>query len=253
VLRNDPWNYHYRASHIVARTRGRPDVLLAGRYEERRWQDALRDSGRPVVYVPLQYHPECNTDYWSAADFSDYEADVPVVLREVARNALVLAKEHPLMFGARPLAFYRELARIPNVVLAPRTVNSRHLIERSDVVLAWSGSVGIEAAAAGRPVVTMGRPYYARGPLFSSIVTRAELAMIPELVRAAAARGRASREVRLEFVRDLLAACLPGFIWSDAWSPAHRTNEELDLTARSLTRYLPAWIEWRRKTSSIVR
>ena len=201
----------------------------------------------PVIFAPLQYHPECNTDYWPTRELADYENDVVEVLASI-HGATILAKEHPLMVGSRPPTFYRSLKRIPGLALVPHTVSARELIRSADLVISWPGSTGIEAAAMGKSVIGVGRPYYASGPLFSEVATKADLLRLDELVARAAAVGVRARDVRRAFLSRVLSCCVPGFIWPDAWAPRGRSEEEMDRTAASLGEALPQWLEWRSRS-----
>lgn len=247
AIRRDSWNYHYRASQQVARARADPRCLSAWAFEQRDWQIALASLPAPVVFHPMQYHPECNTDYWPRRGFENYESDLIDVLRFLDGRFAVLVKEHPLMFGSRPVRVYRELGRIPGVMIVPHNVRSRFLFDYCQVVLSWSGSVGIEAAANGLGVVTLGSPYYASGEPFEDIATRVQLSDISDAILRRS-RARSTPEISREAMRRILANTIPGVIWSDAWSPQPRTASEMEATACSLERYLPEWLAWRKNS-----
>ena len=124
------------------------------------------------------------------------------VIEQLAVNApagwRIVVKEHPRTYPTRGREYYRPLLDLPNVHLCRPSVSSRVLLERAEVVVALTGSVGMEALFTGKKVAVVGRPYYAffpsvlkldrAGDLFDAIEAL-EAADIdgPELKRFAAA------------------------------------------------------------------
>jgi capsule polysaccharide export protein KpsC/LpsZ len=72
----------------------------------------------------------------------------------------VVLKEHPVSIGRNPVSFLRRLTRRSNVHLVDPYTSSHELIRRSEAVVVISSTVGLEALLHGRPVLTMGQPFY---------------------------------------------------------------------------------------------
>jgi hypothetical protein len=87
------------------------------------------------------------------------------------------------MAGQRPLAFYRELRRIPNVRLVPFSVPTDELIRTAEVVAVVTSTCGLQASLIGRPVVMFGEYPWDYAPTVHKVGAYTEL---PALIRHAA-------------------------------------------------------------------
>ena len=65
-------------------------------------------------------------------------------------------KEHPWMVGKRSLSAYKKILNIPRVRLVSPSIDSRKLVQNSDLVVVITGSIALEAAIVGKPVITFG-------------------------------------------------------------------------------------------------
>lgn len=117
----------------------------------------------PYVLYYMQHQPEA-----SATTQAPHCIDQALLIEQVAVNApagwRIVVKEHPRTYPARGPRYFRALLDLPNVHLCHPTVSSHDLLDRAKVVLTLTGSVGIEALFAGKPVAVVGRPYYAFFP-----------------------------------------------------------------------------------------
>lgn len=125
------------------------------------------DRGK-TVYYPMHLIPEASTSYWCrdvitsghGGNMESYSCFVRRFVAEADSGVHFLIKEHPAMFGKRPLSFYRELQDLPNVDVMHPMVRSNDLLERVDTVLVDDGTVGIEALLRGKRVVSLEKNYY---------------------------------------------------------------------------------------------
>ena len=60
------------------------------------------------------------------------------------------------MVGKRSMSAYRKLLNIPRVRIADPKMEARMLIQKSEIVSVITGSVALEAAMLGKPVITFG-------------------------------------------------------------------------------------------------
>lgn len=107
---------------------------------------------KPFLYFPLQFEPEIATLVISAVD---QRSIIDLIARRIPIGWRLLLKEHPAMAGQRDPAFYRDvLARHPNVAFIDAAVPSLALVRDAQAVFTLNGTVAIEAAALGKPVIT---------------------------------------------------------------------------------------------------
>jgi hypothetical protein len=111
------------------------------------------------AFFPLHAEPEMQINVYNRRYLNQIEA-----VRSVAGNLPVgmklLVKEHPWTVGRRPISYYRKLLNIPNVRLVSPAVESRSLIIHARLMAMISGSIALEAAILGKPVVTLGRALF---------------------------------------------------------------------------------------------
>jgi CDP-glycerol glycerophosphotransferase (TagB/SpsB family) len=71
-------------------------------------------------------------------------------------DMILVVKEHPWMVGKRTLGAYSKMLNIPRVRIAEPSLDARSLIQLSDLVAVVTGSIALEAAMLGKPVITFG-------------------------------------------------------------------------------------------------
>lgn len=136
-----------------------PSVKLRRAVSRGMYEDPSR-LVRPFVYFPIH-----DTDDFKIERAIPHCADQEHLIREVA-NALpqgydVVLKEHPFSIGRNSVAMLRRLCALENVRLVDPLKSSHDLMQRAAAITVISSTVGIEALLYGRPVLTMGQPYYA--------------------------------------------------------------------------------------------
>jgi hypothetical protein len=157
IRERDPWGMHYRILPFIAERRRLAD-FPSDRLFDSDWEASLaaqrrRRPNTRVVYLPLSYFPEATIDYWVGDKrMIQYEAEILRMVTSLARDAIVIVKEHLHMMGARPIRFLEGLRGIPGVISVPPLAFSNAVVAASDVVILGSGSPGIEATIRGKPV-----------------------------------------------------------------------------------------------------
>lgn len=164
-----------------------------------------RRPGRPFVYFPLHV-----VDDYKILRVIPHTYDQASLIEQVA-GALphgydMVLKEHPMSIGRNRLALLRRLARIPNArIVAPRT-SSHELIRDAEAVVVISSTVGLEALLHGRPVLTLGQPFYAGFGVTLDVDSFREIrAAVPALLSF-----RPDRERTLRFLAAAMRTCRPG-------------------------------------------
>ena len=160
---------------------------------------------RPFVYFPLHV-----VDDYKILRVIPHTYDQASLVEQVA-GALphgydLVLKEHPMSIGRNRLGLLRRLGRIPNArLVAPRT-SSHELIGESEAVVVISSTVGLEALLHGRPVLTLGQPFYSDYGVTLDVDSFSE---IREAVPAVLA-FTPDRERTLRFLAAAMRACWPG-------------------------------------------
>jgi hypothetical protein len=156
-LERDPWNIHYAVTPYLAERRHLRDYPKASYFhadwKERLAAEKMRRPDAPVVYLPLGFFPESTIDYWiSNKRVIAYEPLILGIVRALARDCIVVVKEHLHMMGIRDGRFLATLKSITGAInIHPKEV-SNLIVDQVDAVLLGSGSPGIEATIRGKPV-----------------------------------------------------------------------------------------------------
>ena len=245
-LQRDPYNLHYidalkRLNHKV-----RPrDVAVLGLLQKD-WQARLDRVPRDRrVFCGLQLFPEASLDYWLRSRDMLVHDDVIVRYCEVLGKAgyHTFVKDHPLQFGFRRRELFERLSRLSFVTCVPYDVPARNLIERCDVSVTFTGTIGFQAALAGLcSVVT--EPYYATEEHFLYVRNASEIDGIVD--RIAQWRRPADLDAaRRQIVRKLVSAGAPGnyFTWKSFDPDDEDAQQSVKTLVRSFNRYLPQFMK----------
>jgi hypothetical protein len=108
------------------------------------------------VFYALQVEPETSTTVL-APEFNNQMAIIDLIVKSLPADVLFVIKEHMPAVGRRPDDFYEWLSEIPNVRLAHPKSDAPSLARNAALVVTLTGTIGIEAATAGVPVLTFGR------------------------------------------------------------------------------------------------
>ncbi len=162
--------------------------------------------------------PQATVDYWCEdLDAVDYDAYLLRLVHHLKSDFTLLFKEHPNVLGYRNPTLYNALSQIDSVIFAPTQTNSHELVDASDAVLVWTGSVGFEAAIRGKPVLTTCDPYYVHGPSFKKISLQTPVTEVKRFLESF--DHEAAVERNQELLAHVLAGALPGrYIIDGSWS-----------------------------------
>jgi Capsule polysaccharide biosynthesis protein len=181
---------------------------------------------RPFVYFPLHV-----VDDYKIARVVPHCADQASLVEQVAAALPdgydLVVKEHPMSIGRNPLGVLARLRRTPGVRLVPPHTSSHQLVDASDGVVVISSTVGLEALLYGKPVLTLGRPFYAGAGVTLDVESFREIrSAVPELLRFRPDPDRIAR-----FLHAAMQHCLPG-----APVLVDRSDANASTLARSLDR-----------------
>lgn len=110
-------------------------------------------------FFPLHFQPEAST-LVQATYYSDQLNTIRNTAFSLPFPYKLFVKEHSVAVGTRPSSFYKNLNKIPNVVLVSSDENTEELIRESAGVITLTSTVGLEAALSGKPVYVLGDVFY---------------------------------------------------------------------------------------------
>lgn len=151
--------------------------------------------GVRYAFFPLHTEPEVSLLVYGRPFVNQIEV-IRWLAMALPADMLLVVKEHPWMVGKRSRGAYEKMLNIPRVRLADPKLEARTLILQSELVAVVTGSVALEAAMLGRPVITLGDCPYNLLP--HSMLRRCEdLRELPAILRQAI-EGYASDDVALQ-------------------------------------------------------
>jgi len=111
----------------------------------------------------LHMQPESSIDVW-APFFSDQFHLIQQIVRAMPPNMQLLVKMHISDADNYSPKQLRELLALPNVQLVHPTSSSRDLIKQADLIIGVQGTVCLESALLGKPVLMFGESPYLHFP-----------------------------------------------------------------------------------------
>jgi hypothetical protein len=212
-VRRNPLDFRYLATwaHVEEYRLGFGDWAYPRRLDAR-WRDKL--DAVPFerrVFVGLQYNPEGTIDYAvEPVELIDYRQVLErLAARLSAAGYALFVKDHPAMFGLRQDAALRPLARFPGVTFVPYQVPARELIADCAATFTWTGTIGLEAALAGRCAIVAQGTWYAQPEAFLVLSSLRDLDALPERL-AGWVPPADLPATRHQLVAHALGSCLPG-------------------------------------------
>lgn len=123
--------------------------------------DKINFDNKKRIYVSLHFYPEATMNYFSEDNSLIKHDDLVLeILHKFHFKYNFIIKEHPVMMGRRDLSFYKTIRQIPNCYLIRPETDTYGIVEASDVVLSWAGSIGWEAPFLGKKTINIMKPYY---------------------------------------------------------------------------------------------
>lgn len=181
----------------------------------------------PYVLFGLHMQPESSIDVW-APFFSNQMWVVELLSRSVPPTHKLLVKIHKSDITRFSTEDFDRMRALPGVELVAPFADGRQFIEHSSLLVAIQGTMGLEAALLGKPVIMLGRSPVDAFPSASTVGTLPDL---PSLVREKL-RGDPPDDAA---ILDAFARYLePFFPASDNRWTVSRSQEEIDDYVRML-------------------
>lgn len=115
-------------------------------------------SGIPTVFFPLSMEPESSLMVESQGCDTQL-TPIDWLAKTMPAGWRLLVKEHPAMELPRPEGFWERIRGYPNVVVLAMTESADAAVRRSTAVAMINSTVGLQAAALGKPVICFNRNF----------------------------------------------------------------------------------------------
>lgn len=122
---------------------------------DRRYVTTADLAGMRYAFFPLHTEPEVSLLVYGRPYVNQIEI-IRMLAMSLPVDMVLVVKEHPWMVGKRSLSAYEKMLNIPRVRFADPKLEARTLIQHAELVSVVTGSVALEAAMLGKPVITFG-------------------------------------------------------------------------------------------------
>jgi hypothetical protein len=175
----------------------------------------------PYVFFGLHMQPESSVDVW-APFFSNQMWVIELLSRAIPPSHKLLVKIHKSDVANYSREQLRYMSSFPGVEIVRPFADSRAFLEAADLVVGIQGTIGLEAALLGIPVIMLGRSPVT---LFPSASRIGEITDLPKLVRKKLAEKRPERSEIIDAYVSYLSPFMPAS--HNDWT-VEETAEELD-------------------------
>ena len=159
----------------------------------------------PYVLFGLHFQPESSIDVW-APFFSNQMWVIELLSRSIPPSHRLLVKIHKSDIANYSSEQLKSMCAFPRVELVQPFADTRALIESSKLVISIQGTMGLEAALLGKPVIMLGDSPVTVFPSASRI---GEISDLPKLVRTKLVEPPPDRSQIVEAYASYLAPFMP--------------------------------------------
>lgn len=199
------YNYFLTAPTAKIGTWCRQKALRSWMTVTRRYFDDIQGMTDPFVLFALHLQPESSTMVRGQC-FQDMLSVVRNFALSLPAGYRLYVKEHDVMFGQRPLAFFHELKHMPNVVRVSPYESGPDLVRRSSAVAAITGTTAWEAAMLGKPVVMLGHSFF---DMYRGIDRITDPTGLPDVFRERLRHFEHDEQDLVTFVAAVFASIVP--------------------------------------------
>jgi hypothetical protein len=161
--------------------------------------------GTPYAFFGLHVQPESSIDVW-APFFSNQLWVIELLARSIPPTHRLLVKIHKSDAANYSREHLDRMQSFPGVKLVAPFADTRHFIENAALVFSIQGTIGLEAALLGKPVIALGESPIVLFPNASPI---GRISDLPMLVRRKLAERPPERLEILEAYRKFLEPFAP--------------------------------------------
>lgn len=180
---------------------------------------------KPFLYFSLALEPEFSVQA-RTKEFNNQAAIIRQLAMSLPAGYELVIKEHVLL-GRRHLSFYRDLLKFPNVRMAHPSIRGIDLAAKAQAVATLAGSVTLEAALLGKPVIEFS--LHSAFSFMPHVTTVRAMAELPNVLKSVMSKRSAEEcdEIRRAGARMLRA--IESFSFNGEGSPIFGKNKiEMD-------------------------
>jgi hypothetical protein len=187
------------------------------------------------IFYGFQKQPESSLDV-SGRYYEDQLAILINLWRLLPSGWKLVAKEHTNAIGDRSLSFYKKLLKYPGFILANERIDSKLLIENSQLVVTVSGTIAYEAGLMKKPAITLA-PVFFNKINFSRFVSFDNLVSYDSLVTLIDELKRQD-DNRLEFTNYILKNSFEGYISDYVTDPSVMHDDNINKITEAFSKLL---------------
>jgi len=211
----------YRNSYSVRGLVGEALRLRKNLWLLNRRELLRRPPQRRFAFFGLHMQPESSIDVF-AHFYSNQERVIELITRSLPPTYSLLVKLHKSDAPNYSTASLARFSQFPGVELVSHHADTFEFIARADLVFSIQGTIGLEAALLGKPVIMFGD---SPTKLFPSVSTIGKLIDLPALIRQKLAESPPSRSDIVAAFAAYLAPFYPAS--NNDWS-IRPTDAEID-------------------------
>lgn len=246
---NDPLSFHYNTifPNENAITVTSFKQLKANEYFKStlfELQESTKEFSK-VIFWPLSMTPESAINYLNKDHrLSDYKELILRIVEALPNDWALIVKEHPSAIGYRPLDQYDIFEKTPNIFTASMDVTTSQIIQYADAVLLnTAGTTGLEAAALGKNVLSIGSCHYKHGDNIKEISDFDKISTWPSEIKF----DEITEEARIDVIQNYLRNTIPDATWGPEMRPRYEkrirttVNKCVELVRNG---YVPKYFEF---------
>jgi len=177
--------------------------------------------GEQFIFFPLHSEPETSISL-NAPWVGNQSELVWNVATSIPIEMKLYVKDHPRMYGLRPMQYYKNIRRrCPNARVLHPLRNTLDIVPHARLVIVISGTPGFESLLHGVPVIALGACHF---QYLTGVTRTRNIAMLPQTIRDAlrnAPHPDAIKRDALLFVHACLDESFPIGWYSDiTWWPS---------------------------------
>ena len=162
--------------------------------------DALREMR--YLYVAMHKDPEQALN-GQAPFWSNQYNTLALLCTVLPAGYKLLVREHRRNAGRRPTRFYRDLSRLPSVILVDAFDDQFKYITNADLIVTENGSTGWEGLLLGRRVITLADNFYQAAGLAQRVHDPEQLPdTVIEMLQQSGVKDAAAHDQALGWVLD---------------------------------------------------
>lgn len=187
------------------------------------------------IFYGFQKQPESSLDV-SGRYYEDQMAILVNLWRLLPSGWKLVAKEHTNAIGDRSLSFYKKLLKYPGFILANERIDSKLLIENSQLVVTVSGTIGYEAGLMMKPAITLA-PVFFNKINFCKFISFDKLVAYDSLTTLVD-ELKNQQDNRLEFTNYILKNSFEGYISDYVTDPSVMDDDNITKITEAFSKLL---------------